>query len=376
MKIKSIQKQQAKTIHYDIQVAKNQNFFANGILTHNCNFPARRVMILDDKRGLTPVHPYDIKQMGGRAGRPGIDPRGDVHWIVGDRSKRDAQYKLDNMPNAESLMFDIDVFCFHIVAEIAEGDITTRQQVWDYYNRTLASHQGALVDEKWINDLITKLLEVKAIREENNILKVTALGKIASWLYFSPFDIYHWSCNLRAMVESKRDDDAGIAWMWGAIRSNSMDYVPKDCKNLVDDFYYALKNIGPVRSADTACVGLWMQLQGKEWKDFPSSAISLTRNLVFDVERHAQALLMIDKMWSHTEATNFIKMCALRIAYGVDKKAAMFCLLPKIGKKRAQALVTNGILTIRQYIEQPEKCQKLVGPGIYDGTLEKAKELA
>lgn len=341
---------------------------ATSTLAYGVNLPARRVMILDDKRGLSPVHPYDIKQMGGRAGRPGIDPRGDVHWIVGDRSANEADFLIHNMPEAKSQMFDLDTFAFHVVAEIAEGDIKDEQGVWDFYNRCLARHQGAEVSKEWITQLVNKLKEVNAIKtmEDGITLKATGLGRVASWLYFSPFDIWHWYNNLRIVVESKRTDDAAIAWMWSCIRSNGMDYIPKDCQDEVRNFQNELANLGPCRSAETMALGIWLQLKGTENKDFPSGCIAMARNYIFDTERIAQALLLIDKMYAKLDVDGFIKQCAIRVSYGVDWDAAKLCMLPGIGKKRSENLISNGIKSREDLVQKEKVGRAVLGDKIYD----------
>jgi len=345
---------------------------ATSTLAYGVNLPARRVMILDDKRGLSPVHPYDIKQMGGRAGRPGIDPRGDVHWIVGDRSASEADFLINNMPEAKSQMFDLDTFAFHVVAEIAEGDITNAQGVWDFYNRCLARHQGAEVSKEWVTQLVEKLIEVNAIKvlEDGLTLKATGLGRVASWLYFSPFDIWHWYNNLRILVESKRTDDAAIAWMWSCVRSNGMNYIPKDCQDEVRNFQNELSNLGPCRSAETMALGIWLQLKGTENKDFPSGCIAMARNYIYDTERVAQALILIDKMYAKLDADNFIKQCAIRVSYGVGWDAAKLCMLPGIGKKRSENLISNGIKSREDLMQKEKVGRAVLGDKIYEKALE------
>lgn len=69
MKIKSIKKEIGSFQHIDLTVEKNQNFFANGMLTHNCNLPAKNVIIVGTMRGINEVDELDILQEGGRAGR-------------------------------------------------------------------------------------------------------------------------------------------------------------------------------------------------------------------------------------------------------------------------------------------------------------------
>lgn len=351
---------------------KYKLMIATSTLAYGVNLPARRVIILDINRGLNPVHPYDIKQMGGRAGRPGIDPCGDVHWIVGDKSAKKAQYIIDNMPNAVSQMNDLDVFSFHIVAEIAEGAIKDFAGIKDFYERCLACHQGAKVDDAWLLRLVDKLIEFKAIEYyadygEQKLLRVTQLGRIASWLYFSPFDIFMWYDNLSKLVQSTRKDDAAFAWAWSSIRSNSMSYVPKDCKEYAEKFCRAVNNgsnLGNIKGCEVAGLGLWLQMQGKA-EDIPAGAKALTRNLMYDVDRHLQALILIDKMYGNFNKQDGLKMLATRIKYGVNWDCAKLCMLPGIGKVRAEKLIKAGIKSQDDLIEQKEVGVDLLGVLIY-----------
>jgi hypothetical protein len=197
-------------------------------------------------------------------------------------------------------------------------------------------------------------------------LKATGLGRVASWLYFSPFDIWHWYNNLRIVVESKRLDDASIAWLWSCVRSNSMDYQPKDCQEGIRNFQNELSNLGPCRNAETMALGIWLQLKGTENKDFPSSCIAMTRNYIFDTERIAQALILIDKMYAKLDAEDFIKQCAIRISYGVDWDAAKLCMLPGIGKKRSENLISNGIKSREDLVQKEKVGRAVLGDKIYN----------
>ena len=352
---------------------------ATSTLAYGVNLPARRVMILDTKRGLNKVHPYDIKQMGGRAGRPGLDPRGDVHWIIGDKEIYEARPLLDSMPPAKSLMFDVDVFAFHIVAGIAEGEINNRKEIKDYYLRCLANHQGAAISDEWLRQLVETLIKYHAIKDEMGILKATSLGRIASWMYFSPFDVFNWYCNFRILFERVQNprevSDAVLAWAWASIRSNKMGYVAKDCTDALYGFQTAFKDFEKIYGTEMACMGIWERLRGTDFKDMPSSLTSMTRNLVFDSERYAQAILLIDKMYGRWEKNNFIKMLATRIIYGVGWDCAELCLLPKIGKARSKKLVEGGIRSIKDFINDSDKVRELIGDGVYEGAIEEARKM-
>lgn len=361
-----LEKGERSEIEKGFRSKKNKVLIATSTMAYGVNLPARRVIILDDKRGINAVHPYDIKQMGGRAGRPGLDPKGDVHWIVGNMSQMECQSTIDNMPIARSQMFDIDVFAFHVVAEIAEGGIKNRIDLYEWFSRCLAHHQGCKVDENWLDSLLKKLIEFKAITIDNEIIKVTQLGRIASWLYQSPFDVYHLYSNFDKIIKDNIGDDAMLAWGWTSIRTNSMSYVPKDLGDALNKFTYEFKSFGPLRGCEAACTGMYLHLKGIESKDLPSSCISLVRNLVFDAERHYQTISLIDSMFAKWDKGLLFKKLLIRVKYGCGWEPAELCVLPKIGKKRAEALVKNNIKSLKSFIKEREKCSELIGETIYE----------
>ena len=153
-----------------------------------------------------------------------------------------------------------------------------------------------------------------------------------------------------------------------------MDYVPKDCQEELNNFEYRLKRLGNLRGCVPAAIGIWSQLQGKEPSEIPSSANIWKRGLVFDVERYAQAVLLIDNIYAHWGKGLEIKMIATRIAYGVGWDAAELCLLPKIGKARSKQLIFNNVKSLADFIKKEDLCRSILGK-IYDSAKEKAESL-
>lgn len=47
MLIKAVTRRPASGNFYDVTVAKNHNFLANGVLVHNCNTSAQNVVIVE-----------------------------------------------------------------------------------------------------------------------------------------------------------------------------------------------------------------------------------------------------------------------------------------------------------------------------------------
>jgi hypothetical protein len=91
---------------YDLQVHELHNYVGGGVLSHNCNLPARRVVILGVHRGLQEVESYDILQMIGRSGRLGIDPMGDAYILVPESKEREYRAKYSKAGKIESQLLE------------------------------------------------------------------------------------------------------------------------------------------------------------------------------------------------------------------------------------------------------------------------------
>ena len=142
MKITSIKTNNNPTkLFYDITTTNNHNFFANDILTHNCNLPARNVIVVGVHRGLQEVDELDIIQMAGRAGRYGIDDEGHVYLIIPKGTTKAWQKTFKNPRPVASVLRDHRIMAFHVLAEIQNRVITNADTMLKWYSRSLAYFQ-------------------------------------------------------------------------------------------------------------------------------------------------------------------------------------------------------------------------------------------
>jgi replicative superfamily II helicase len=112
MKIKSITRRPATGKFYDISVAKNHNFLANGCLAHNCNTSAQNAVIVGTYRGIQPVDELDILQAAGRAGRFGKAPYGNVYLICDNIPEW--KEKVAHPRDVTSTLLDTYALAFHL----------------------------------------------------------------------------------------------------------------------------------------------------------------------------------------------------------------------------------------------------------------------
>jgi len=72
------------------------------------------------------------------------------------------------------------------LGEIGNGAIKTRDDVYKWYSRTLAIRQGEKIDKEYVDKLVDYLLKNNAIRDVNNQLVVTELGRASLFFYLRP----------------------------------------------------------------------------------------------------------------------------------------------------------------------------------------------
>ena len=117
---------------------------ATPTLAAGINLPARRVIVRDTSRfesnsGNVPIPVMEIKQMCGRAGRPGYDPWGEAVLVA--KSFDDKQHLMDDyiMQETERLTSKLGnekILRSHILGLIATGDAASEEDIIDCMSMT------------------------------------------------------------------------------------------------------------------------------------------------------------------------------------------------------------------------------------------------
>jgi helicase len=157
---------------------KDKNFrvmIATSTVAWGLNMPARRVIIVGVHRGLDEVEQYDIKQMVGRSGRVGLDPRGDAYILVPERKADYHMMRLSRPAKIESRLLDYigteenphyKTLAFHLVSEIHHGEVSTKADIQKWYSRTLASFQANDLEDDILDSTLDLLQKYNAIKLE------------------------------------------------------------------------------------------------------------------------------------------------------------------------------------------------------------------
>ena len=123
---------------------------ATPTLAAGINLPARRVVIRDMTRfggrgyGNQPIPNLELKQMAGRAGRPGYDPFGEAVFLAREPDDVDRIFRdVINGPTEriESKLGVAPILRIHIISSIASGHVRDHASLMNFLGSTFYAHQ-------------------------------------------------------------------------------------------------------------------------------------------------------------------------------------------------------------------------------------------
>lgn len=362
---------------------------ATSTLAWGVNAPARRVIIADVTRGPEDIPVWDIWQMRGRSGRYGIDPRGDVYYVI-PRSK--LNYHKDRIMKKQpvrSCFLREDELAFHIVNEINEG-FNTDEMIVGWFKRSLASFawdNPDLTIEEHITSVLKRLNSCRAIKlvdgGEQWVWEVTPIGKIASWFYYSPFMVASVSYNLAKAGGVAERDDYILAWALGRSHQGQQ-YSCRDADGFAGILskrltrHYAERNIENgalgVPQKNTTSMAYAFYLVLNESPTASPEMISIVRGIQADGERLGAMVQSLKQFYPNDLAGINAKNLSLRLKYGVKKEIAELCSIPNIGATRAKKLYGAGYKTVAIIQSNIEQASKVAGvPIVFGDKLSKAR---
>lgn len=340
---------------------------ATSTLAWGLNLPARRVIILGVHRGLEEVATYDIWQMVGRAGRPAYDPAGDAYVLLPERTYDLHKERIKKPQLITSQMLDQEgghhkVLAFHLVSEIHQETIKTKEDIHGWYNRSLAHFQANELDDTIVDSTIDLLKKCGAVWEEDGVFTVTSIGKIASLFYYSPFDVSDLARNFEFLFDNKKEeDDLSLAVALGNIDTHRWGIVSRSEREDMSMFAntVALK-FGKNVLKESAIKAAYVYHQLLTGVTNPIFA-SMSRALQFDFPRLNQVLQAIDGFKGKWNKRQWLRELQLRMTYGVKGPMLFLCQLPHIGKARANKMYKAGIKSLHDVVGNPDVLRKTTG---------------
>ena len=184
---------------------------ATPTLAAGINLPARRVIVRDTTRfeaasGNSPIPVMEIKQMCGRAGRPGYDPYGEA--ILMAKSNDDYKHLLIDYIDSDSeeitsKLGNERVLKMHILGLIAAEEVSSVDDIIDFLRETFYGSQSALYGvEGAVENVVEFLVEEEMVKEEDGVLSPLPFGRRVSELYIEPES----AVILKHALEKYKDD--------------------------------------------------------------------------------------------------------------------------------------------------------------------------
>ena len=333
---------------------------ATSTLAWGLNLPARRVIVTGIHRGLTVVENYDIWQEVGRAGRPKYDPRGDAYILVPESTKKEEIARLKEKSLIRSTMLTYigkpenphyKTLAFHVVSEIHHGSIKTKEGFHLWFRKSLAHHQNQDFNDAVVDRTIQMLEEKRAIIVEDGEYKCTAIGKVASMFYYSPFDVADLRRNFKHVFDQKlEDNDYALAMAMGNVDTNKWAIANRHEKEEMGTFQGKVERLF---GKDTFLLGAikygfayFNMLKGKRVEAFAA----LQGSLLVDLERTMQVVNAIDNMSCKWDKQKWFKTFKMRLQYGVEADLIELVQIPNVGHVRANRLKDKKIKTLGDFL--------------------------
>ena len=187
--------EQRKTVEDGFRARNIKVLVATSTLEMGLNLPARQVVIYDSysfaENGFAPLPVWSFIQRAGRAGRPGLDSKGEVILFLSKWAGSSDKYLNEECEPVDSQLTETKAMQEQILIDVFSGFTRTREElIQGFLPLTFYKYQH---EEANINGNINKLILSDLLIETHKddadrslILKVGLLGRLAVKLMFAP----------------------------------------------------------------------------------------------------------------------------------------------------------------------------------------------
>ena len=350
---------------------------ATPTLAAGINLPARRVIVRDTTRfesnyGNSPIPVMEIKQMCGRAGRPGYDPYGEAVLIAkneGDFDHLMEDYIDHDTERLTSKLFNEKILRSHVLGLLATEDAETREEIIDFIKETFFGTVSQLFGiESVVDSIVKSLIEEDMAKARDERVRVTSFGKRVSDLYIDPV-----SASMLREAVTKIDDDTDnlLILIAAAMTPDVLGMYPKksdtDRLNTVGDEVWEKLLIDPddVEDYDQEYFNsdLKVALLINDWieetdEDTLTDTMGIgpgdIRSKIDMMDWIMYAMGEIAYMFNPS-AMKKIRPLMTRVRYGVKEELIELVSLRGVGRNRARILFDRGVRTKSDVAAIPEE---------------------
>ena len=370
------------------------------------NTPARYVIQCHTAFGLEPMHPANIHQAMGRAGRLGYSDEGDA-IILAPRSKVNMESdRIFKDYKIMSVLNDVNILMFHILSYISQGEIKNADQLFEWYSKTLSSVQKRSITKEKSQMVLDNLVYRGMIKKEDDLYKPTKLGSITARMYMSPIDVSDWFKNFSGINKinphpSDSEDVAdnvnlsvamalsecynwGRTWSENGKKNSGKVYMSK--REAMSPGVIRLCNrlhMTPQENPHIKYTSIFYDLlSGRDVEPMLNSfAMSIKRDLERIIDTLKQSDDQFGKMVKSAGKCvgfNWGKewdSLYMRLKYGVSQELLDLVQAPGIGKAFATKLYENGIKSRKDLLNpsNQEAAENALGKKRYESTVEDMK---
>ncbi len=323
---------------------------ATPTLAAGVNLPARAVIIRDITRYSGGVSDYistgEVKQMMGRAGRPGYDSRGVAVIFASSEMgfERSIRYLSDEAEPVISQLNHEELIRFNTLALVASGLASDREGIMGFFGKTLMHSQGLSKDlQKHVDESLKFLLENSLLREGQKGLRATAFGEMVSNLYIDPVV----ALEIKKYLEGDFRESTAI---YCVAMSSDIGYI-----SLSREDYYMIENFMEKNEiedfSDDSYKAAKIAMIFLDWIDeAPIRNIEEKFNIGYgDIQARSSTLewllysmARIAQMYK-PEVQRRCDMLALRVREGIREEIVSLTTIPGVGRVRARRLYVAGL---------------------------------
>lgn len=337
---------------------------ATPTLAAGINLPARRVIIRDTGRfeanaGMVPIPVMEIKQMSGRAGRPGYDPYGEAVLIAKSMEDSDRlmyDYIMHETERLTSKLGNEVTLRSHILGLVATKDASTDEEVVDFLNSTFYGSTSSMMGVESVVENVTDFLaKEEMIEKTGSFLRILPFGKRISDLYIDPKS----AVILRDAVKKiNSETDEMQILIAAALTPDVMGLYPKKCDedrlNAIADKYESNLLYDPYQDYDFAHEVLMSAMKVSamvtDWiSEVPEDVVTDSMGIgPGDIRSRVEMMNWIMYAMSEIayifapEAMKKIRPLLTRIKYGVKEELTDLVSFKGVGRTRARVLFNAG----------------------------------
>ncbi|KAA8923086.1 ATP-dependent DNA helicase [Thermoplasma sp.] len=354
---------QRSFIEKEFRNRKIKVIVATPTLAAGVNLPARLVIVRDITRwgsdGISYLTNMEIKQMIGRAGRPGYDKYGIGLIYVSSSSSYEAAkdyLSTDPEPVVSYLGNDAKVR-FNTLATISMGLARSPADIMKFYETTLFFSQNGkdLLEEKISSSI--RFLEGNGFIKQSPDLRTTQLGKITSDLYIDPES----ALRMIDFFDGPSDIDHALYYI-----SLCREIVPFNIK----DDYSAMEFLDDIGLIDGDIDAAKTAMVLRDWISEASYKFLYERYGIAPGDMQARismadwlsySLAKLSSIYK-PETRRMLEILNLRIKEGIREDILQLVLIPGIGRVRARRLYDAGLRSIEDVASaSPDRVKAIYG---------------